>query len=259
MENPGVSTEEKGTQDARSTALRGPYVCGIGGDALHAVDLDRIVVDRDRIVQVAEQLAGAGPLPQVGAECGAAVYIARKWGEFRRGNEHLTTHQVCSRCAWVVALDQDCADEELAALTPTVAEESAYVRLLPDPTLLLRVCRAILTARQAEDGYDADSPRWAQLLGHVTAHRPVVLVPHDCAGGDCDHDDPAECLAVGVALACQACSVQAGSWAGEWQGQYELTVPAPCSVLSAMATAFGVEPTTHPTPGAVVRVTEETP
>jgi hypothetical protein len=44
-------------------------------------------------------------------------------------------------------------------------------------------------------------------------------------------------------VACQACSLQAGSWAGEWEGQYavECTIPAPCGVLTALAEYFKVE------------------
>ena len=37
-----------------------------------------------------------------------------------------------------------------------------------------------------------------------------------------------------AAVACGACSLQAGGWAGEWEGQFTLTVPAPCRVLLAL-------------------------
>ncbi len=212
-----------------------PYVIGIARDlgGLHAVP-------RDHAVRAAGQAGDDSPWPYVGAECGLAVIVARKWGEFRRGNEHLATHRVCPRCAWVVALDQDRTDEELAALAPTPTEETAYRRLGADPTLLLRICRVILDQRRQEKDYDADSPRWAQLLGYICAHQPEMLVSEDCAEGGCDHGDEVECLTASFTVACSACSLQAGSWAGEWQGQYERILSAPCSVLLAMATEFDV-------------------
>jgi len=75
----------------------------------------------------------------------------------------------------------------------------------------------------------------------------VLLVPEDCAEGSCDHgvyeddhgdkDEVWTCPYPDATVGCAACSVQAGSWAGEWEGQYaeECTVAAPCDVLRALA------------------------
>lgn len=202
-----------------------PYRIGIGGDLLHAV--------------TAEHAALPPQWRHVGTPCGVSVVVAREWGEFRRGNDRLATHQLCAHCAWTVALALGTAEQELAAVAPSPPEELAWGLLLPDRDLLVRTCRAILVARQAERECDADHPSWAQLLGHVTAHRPEILVPEDCSEGDCEHDgDLAACYAASTVIACPVCSVRAGTWAGEWEGQYEITVPAPCSVLTAVAAAF---------------------
>lgn len=176
------------------------------------------------------------------AECGATVVIARRWGAFMRGN-HYVRGRACPACAWAVALDQNMVDAELAAIAPTGGELAALQRLLPDPLLAVRICERILDERRQERDYDADSPYWAQLLGHATAHSPAALVPEDCAEGECEHEDTGEenCFSGSTAVACPACSVRAGSWAGEWEGQFELVVPAPCSVLAAMAKRYEVE------------------
>jgi hypothetical protein len=169
--------------------------------------------------------------------CGGTAVIATEWGMFRRGNPHLRPHDLCAHCTWTVALADGTEEQELAAIRPTPAEATVWGRLLPDPHLLDSTCRTILAARAEEAGYDEDHPRWAQLLGHVTAHRPEVLTTEDCAERCCDHPDEAACYADDVTLACPTCSVKAGPWAGEWEGQAEIVVPAPCSVLTVMGAA----------------------
>jgi hypothetical protein len=173
------------------------------------------------------------------APCGVAVMVAWDWGAFRRGNDRLTAHQLCPHCAWTVAFDHGTVHAELAVLGPSPVELDAWRRLMPDPSLPVRVCQAILAERDAEKGYDKDSPRWAQLLGHVGAHRPMLLVGEDCSEGVCVHGgNEAACYAATNTIACPTCSVRAGQWAGEWEGQFEVNVPAPCSVLTAMAAEF---------------------
>jgi hypothetical protein len=159
---------------------------------------------------------------------------------FERANERVTQHApaLCPHCCWVVALNAGAIEDELAALTPDTDEDRAWHRLLPDPGLFVRTLRAMLASREAERDYDKDSPCWAQLLGHVTAHRPVVLVHSDCAEHDCEHDDVAGCYDQSTVVACAACSPRAGNWAGEWAGQYEVVVRSLCSVLTAVAEAF---------------------
>lgn len=206
-----------------------PYLIGVqAGDGLiHAVERAR-----------AGDTGGAA-----GSVCGEGVIVAVRWGGFHRGSEWTDrfAHRLCPHCAWTVALAQDTTEAELAAVTPSGAELAALRRLLPDPMIVPRICERILADRRAERDYDAGSPRWVQLLGHVTAHRPVLLLAEDCAEGACDHHDKASGCYAQAAVACPACSVQAGSWAGEWEGQYECVVPAPCAVLPAMADHVGLE------------------
>jgi hypothetical protein len=79
----------------------------------------------------------------------------------------------------------------------------------------------------------------------VTAHTPRILLPEDCADNHCDHDrdDDGQCPRPDAALGCAACSVVAGGWAGEWQGQFttECTITAPCEVLRGIARHYDIE------------------
>jgi hypothetical protein len=175
-------------------------------------------------------------------ECGATVVIAQDWGGFARGNptSRLAGHRVCGRCAWTVAFAGGAAgiEEEMAALAPTDGERLAWATLLPRPGVLVDACRAILARRAADDSDGC--AQWANLLGHLCGHRPEVLVPEDCAEQSCEHPDAVGCYAAATVVACPTCSVRAGGWAGEWEGQYEVVVPAPCSVLTAIAATYRV-------------------
>lgn len=198
------------------TTATATYAIGIA-DLLHAIP--------------SEYLTDAGQYLRTA--CGDSAIYATEWGEFRRGNPHLRPHRLCQHCAWTVALANDTVEEEIAAAGPSSTEQHAWGRLMPDPDLIVRTVQAILAARTAETTADADHPRWAQMLGHLTAHRPELLTVEDCAEGSCDHDDEVACYAEAT-IGCPTCSVKAGPWAGEWEGQCEVLVPAPCSVLVAM-------------------------
>lgn len=232
-----------------------PYLIGVhsGGDGLvHAIG-------HDNATWAVENAVGGELFARASAVCGATVQIARYWGEFRRGNPQLDqlAGEVCPHCAWAVALDRGTTDAELALLTPAGPVLAAQRRLMPDPLLVVRICQRLLALRAAPDRqHDEDSPYWAQLLGHATAHRPVVLLPEACAesGRGCEEHDPennAGCYAATDAVACGVCSVLSrADWAGEWSGQYECAVTAPCSVLQAMARQYGVEETPAAAPAA---------
>ena len=129
----------------------------------------------------------------------------------------------CPACRWIVAARTGSLDSTLA--------------LLADP-LGQRIARGILR-RAAMDEKDPDDPETMHLLAAVSRHSPVGLVAEECSEGDCDHDG--RCPST---HACRACSLQAGSWAGEWEGQYmdECTIPAPCAPLLALAAHYGVKP-----------------
>lgn len=186
-------------------------------------------------------------------ECGTTAVIARRWGAFARGNERVDRREVCPHCAWAVALKPAAAagtDEaalfetspigvELALLTPTGPELDALARVMPDPLMAPRACRAILADRDTGRECDTDHERWARLLGSVTAHLPVVLMDEGCNEGDCEHADRAGCCGVEPTVVCLACSILTGAEEGEWEGAVDVAVPAPCSVLTALAGGGG--------------------
>lgn len=212
-----------------------PYMIGIAGGLgpLHAIDHDSAV----------KAVEWAGPdttTVYVPAECGETVLIARYWGGFERGNRHL--HSVCPYCAWAVATVTLTTDVELDAVTPSKLELPALARLLPEPNVTRRLCEAILREHlvQRENGSDT-LPLMVQLLAHATEHRPILLLPVGCAERDCDHETEAECHDEATTVACATCSVLAGSWAGEWEGQIEVAVPAPCSAFTALVQRYGAE------------------
>lgn len=182
------------------------------------------------------------PRVRVGAECGTSVIVARRLGEFRRGTADVDIRagNLCAHCGWSVALTQGTTTTELAAYTPTGRELAALHRLLPDPLLAVRICQAILAAAMSGDEYDADHPRWPHLLARASNHRPVVLIGEDCAEASCEHPaDRDACYAESTTVACLTCSVTAGSWAGEWEGQIDILVPAgQCGVLPALEKQF---------------------
>lgn len=188
------------------------------------------------LVHAVEHRFAARPYREVPAVCGTSAVVARTWGEFVRGNEHLARRDLCPECAWVVALENGTTSTELAALTPTGAGLAALGRVMPDPLLAVRIYEHLLTAAD-----EAERDALAHLLGHVTAHAPVLLLAEDCAAGECEHDGTEDCYGEAPTAACEACSCCTGSWAGEWEGQYVITVPAPCSVLLAVAAHYELE------------------
>jgi hypothetical protein len=220
-----------------------PYVIGIwGGDGLvmHAVN-------QHAAQEAVARAAGDDP-GWARAECDRLVFLARFGGAFARGNEHLDrmAGRLCPYCAWTVALVTSRVDDELAALEPSGTDVPVQRRRLADPGIVRRVCERILaTAR--EDGYlaaeedDLHFPQVVEQLAYATAHQPVVLLPYECVERECDHGDFAVCEAQTDVVACSACSLQTGEWAGEWAGQYEVLVSAPCSALTAMAQHYGLQ------------------
>jgi hypothetical protein len=200
--------------------------CDIDGTSLHAVD--------PRVVDSA-----FGQFVDVPAECGRSVRIAQQWGAFRRGNEKVDQLGACVRCAWSFAVATGATQQELVALNPSsAAEHDALVRLLPNALLYLDICRKLVA--DLEDG--GPDGRFVQLLTVATEHRPVVLLDGMCSEDNCDHDEkPQDCYADADTVACGACTVSAGAWAGEFAGYTEMLVSAEeCPVLPAMAEALGM-------------------
>jgi hypothetical protein len=217
-----------------------PYLTGVGR-GWHAIDLPSMDYLR------------TGPADSVAfAVCGELVRVAPRSGAYNRGDVPVT-YGPCQMCAWTVAAATGTLEQEIARLEPKGNELAALARVLPDPMLAAKICRAILTEPDWEPGHPAS----IQLLAKVAVHRPVLLLPEGCAEGDCGHiTDDAECSYPDAAVGCKACSLQTGSWAGEWEGQFreECTIPAPCAVLLALAKYAGV--TEHP-PAPASRTGEE--
>lgn len=224
-----------------------PYVIGIeSGSPIHAVTREAAQLavwhgDNDRVRS------------ETRSACGTTVVLARRWGPFARGEQHVDRQQVCGHCAWIVALDpattaagdgsalfeQSPIGVELGLLTPTGAELDALARVMPDPLIAPRACRTILANRDTGRDCDTDHERWPRLLGTVTAHRPVVLMDEGCGEDACDHPSRAGCYGAEPVVVCLACSILTGPEEGEWEGNVDVAVPAPCSVLTALAASGG--------------------
>lgn len=216
----GIDPQLPLIEDAPITTVK--FLIGTGGssDGLHAV----------------KERHHTSPRSHVPSVCGPFVTIAKKWGEFIRGNEYVDRRDLCPECAWLVALEHGTADAELAVRRPKGAAWRALQRALPDPLMFVRLCDRLLELGREND---ADHDELARLLGHVTAHQPVVLLAEGCTEGDCDCGNDDACYGDEPTVVCMACSVLAGSWAGEWEGQVHIAVP-PCGVLPAVAAHYGV-------------------
>lgn len=196
--------------------------------------------------QVAGQMAWQGRDAAVRALCGRFALHARRWPEYGPGLPSFACR--CAECAWIVAFRRGTVTAQLDTLMPPAGDRRVLDRFLPDPLIAFSTAKAILG--QAGSGGLDDEPgseSLIQLLAAVTRHRPVITLPEECAHGECAHvpDDPggpAECPMPDASVACSACSLVAGSWAGEYEGAYrrECTVPAPCPVLSSLAGHAGV-------------------
>jgi hypothetical protein len=206
-----------------------PYVCGSGAvdDLVHAIPRERAA----RALRKRELFQRA--------VCDTLAYLAPRHGAFDRATLHQALDP-CPECAWALAITAGTAavQRELDALTPTGHTLDALTRLTGDPLIARRTCQAILAEANSVTGHLADE-QTLQLLATVSRHAPVTLLYEGCRDGDCEPEhDPAEpCPAQ---PACPACSLQAGQWAGEWEGLYlpECTIPAPCQVLLTLAARF---------------------
>jgi hypothetical protein len=188
------------------------YLCGIEADQVHAV----AGVETQRAV------------------CGALTRLASKWGSYRDGlpaSLALTGH-LCPTCAWKVALERGTTAAELEHWITCGATG-------PAGDLAAQAAQAVLD-RIATDREDTDAPAEVRLLVTISRHWPVQLLQEDCAEDECDHDNAEECASLAGSVACPACSVLTGPEAGEWEGQYEVPVTAPCSALTAIAAHVGV-------------------
>jgi hypothetical protein len=235
-----------------------PLLTGIRDGLWHAVE--RIVPPRPAPTLSTPARStparSAGPVQGV-TLCGLAVQVAQDYDGFDRRRFDRT----CPTCAWThavrtgtgtgtvaVAVAVAVAVEfaELAALSgsgPVSTSTSGELDLPVPHGAAARVAAAVLAAADADapgSDYDRTHPATVQLLATVTAHAPTALLDADCAEGGCEHNSEPCPIA---AVACPACSVRAGSWAGEWEGVYqrECTIPGPCEVLRTIAAHHHVD------------------
>uniref|UniRef100_UPI003F497933 hypothetical protein n=1 Tax=Streptosporangium sp. CA-256172 TaxID=3240076 RepID=UPI003F497933 len=206
-----------------------PFIAGVDpGTGVHAIP-------RDYAVRALAEGSG-----ESGALCGRRVLVATRVGNGAFDRVSLPAWAtVCPHCAWAVAAtltatgaDEGAIERELDALTPTGPDRDALEQLLEDVLVVRRLCEAILATAQQPESNDLNDAV-VELLGHASAHVPVLLRPWDCAAGECDHP-PGACSGT---AACAACSLRAGFWAGDQEGTYrhECTITAPCQVLATLA------------------------
>ncbi len=160
------------------------------------------------------------------AVCGAPCHVAPRWGEYRTGLPAAlnTPESLCTSCAWTVSFDLGTQAVELAFWM-------VHGSTGPAGDLARRAATALLHASHG----DADAPVMLRLLATLSSHWPVDLLREDCAEQECDHETTGRCAELFGSVACPACSVRSGPEAGEWEGQYEVPVTAPCSALTAIA------------------------
>jgi len=211
------------------------YLIGLDGGRLHAV--------RYRDAAVAALANPSEWRITTHSVCHRQVGVARTWGGYDRDNENLATHGVCPECEWEVAVEAGTTAAVIKAVRFTGADRDAATKALGDPDLACQLYEAIL----ATSRYDQDHPHVLDLLAHATRHAPVLLMSEGCNEGDCEHEGDLGCYE-DAWFGCGECSVVAGSWAGEWEGQFavECSVAAPCSAFTAMLTYYGIHPANEP-------------
>lgn len=162
------------------------------------------------------------------ALCGAIVRVAGAKYQPYDPYGYPVLHDRCPACFWTVAAGSGTLD--------------AAVARLADPSggrcLEQEITAAIVAQHRAGEEHDPAGAAVIQLLAAVSAHAPVALLCEACSEGECDHEGSCPSR-----TACRACSLQDGSWAGEWQGGFrdECTIEAPCAVLLALAASAGVK------------------
>jgi len=182
------------------------------------------------------------------AVCGALARVTNHGVYDRPGPP--VTYGPCHVCAWTVAIATGSTERELQLITPSDRSAAGLARAGVDPLLAVKICRAVLVRESclaAENGLDHAAT--VQVLAHAATHRPVLVVPEDCAEDDrcCRHQPAAaeetwRCDYPDGAALCFACTLRAGPWAGSWEGDVmdECRIAAPCGVLQALARHYGI-------------------
>jgi hypothetical protein len=166
--------------------------------------------------------------------------------------------RLCGYCGWAIAIEAGIIEARLDAITPTGRARDALARLIGDPLVARRLCEAVIGRASGPDAdYELGHGATIQILATITRHAPTLGLPEDCAEGDCDHQhagpadqDPNTTIGAGgechypvASAVCPACTLRAGGWAGQWEGQFmgECYIHAPCGVLAAIAAHYNVK------------------
>lgn len=211
----------------------GAYRFGIGAGGSdwrwHAVDL-QIVGPR-----MADAVAGGGQGGdvEVFSVCGTRAELVRRLGQFTYGSRWLSQRR-CERCGWVVALNRGTVEAEIDLHVAAAGDG--------DTGLLRQVFTSVLA--DVAPGRDAEAGHRSDLLAHAALHRPTAIVCEQCS----EMSSSAKVHGHGVTvcpqtqLVCGECTFTAGRWAGEREGLNtgECVVPAPCSVLVALARHYDI-------------------
>lgn len=195
-----------------------PMLTGVNEDGWHAV------------TTVFEPPHGADAVGGI-ALCGDTVRLAR--GEYGAFDPDRFAPRACLECVWRFAI----ATGDLAARYRALCAGGV-------PVLAAELAEAIVAVASSPGAdYDLEHPFTVGLLVAVSEHAPTPLISMECAEGGHDHDEDAvdaDGRCPRVAIACMACSLLAGSWAGDGEGTClpECTVTAPCEVLRTLAAHY---------------------
>lgn len=200
------------------------FLTGIGGGERHAID--RVLYEERRRSHWSGYTRG---------ECGRPVLYASMFPVY--GQDLSGAAAWCAECAWSVAAREGDLERQARALVPSPDDHVVLARLMKDPLIAATAAASIVEAVTSGYGdYEPGDREILRVLAAISRHAPVILVAGDCADGGCAHDpgsDPHPCAAV----ACGACSLQAGPEAGEREGRYldACTITAPCAPLVTLA------------------------
>jgi hypothetical protein len=211
----------------------GAYRFGIGAGGSdwrwHAVDLQ---VGGPRMADAVARGGQRGDV-EVFSVCGIRAELVRRLGQFTYGSRWLSERR-CERCGWVVALNRGTVEAEIELHVGAAGDV--------DTGLLRQVFTAVLA--DVAPGRDAESGHRSDLLAHAARHRPTAIVCEQCGEKCSAAEGHGEGVVVcpQVQLVCGECTFSAGRWADEREGMStaECVVPAPCSVLVALARHYEI-------------------
>jgi hypothetical protein len=200
-----------------------PYLTGMAGGERHAIS--REFYERARRRHGGTYTSG---------ECGRPVLYASRYPVY--AGDWPPYVRWCAECAWTVAAQERDLERQVRALVPSDEHRGILLRMI-DPLIAVKAAMMIIEAAEL-DHHDRVGPETVRLLAAVSRHNPVLLVAEGCADGDCDCPPAAGGgRSHEAAVACRACSVQAGQEAGDEERRFlpECTIPAPCATLTALA------------------------